>query len=84
MLAETVKEWMEQWVEEGLEQQRALLRRMTASRFGPDAAERLAGILEHIADPERVAEIGDMIVRCATAGELFARTDAAQDRETSA
>ena len=88
-LEERVSEWPRQWRQEGLEQgierglaqgldqQRALLRRLAGSRFGADAAERLAPVLERIADPERLAEVGDLIVRCETADELLARADAA-------
>ena len=87
-LEERVSEWPRQWRQEGLEQglaqgierglgqQRALLRRLAASRFGDDAAERLAPLLERIADPERLAEVGDLVVRCGTADELVARADA--------
>ena len=93
-LEERVSEWPRQWhqeglergieqglergIEQGLEQQRALLRRLAGSRFGAGAAERLAPVLERIADPERLAEIGDLIVRCETADELLARADAAR------
>lgn len=93
-LEERVSEWPRQWLQEGLErgiaqglergiaqgleQQRALLRRQAGSRFDAGAAERLAPVLERIADPERLAEIGDLIVRCETADELLARADAVQ------
>ena len=95
-LEERVSEWPRQWrqegleqgieqglergIEQGLEQQRALLRRQAGSRFGAGAAERLAPVLERIADPERLAEVGDLIVRCETADELLTRADAAQAR----
>ena len=85
-LEERVSEWPRQWLQEGLErgiaqgleQQRALLRRQAGSRFDAGAAERLAPVLERIADPERLAEVGDLIVRCETADELIARADAVQ------
>ena len=60
------------------EQQRALLRRQAGSRFGAGATERLAPVLERIADPERLAGVGDLIVRCGIADELLARADAVQ------
>jgi len=88
-LEERVSEWPRQWRregleqgiaqgraqgrEEGLEQQRALLRRLAAARFGDEAAERLAPVLARIADPNRIAEIGDCLVRCDTATEFLAR-----------
>ena len=85
-LEERVSEWPRQWLQEGLErgiaqgleQQRALLRRQAGSRFDAGAAERLAPVLERIADPERLADVGDLIVRCETADELLARADAVQ------
>ena len=98
-LEERVSEWPKQWRqegleqgiaqgrEEGLEQQRALLRRLAAARFGDPTAERLAPALARIADPNRIAEIGDWLVRCDTGSEFLARiadTDSAGNipRET--
>ena len=89
MLAEKVKEWTEEWlrqgreeglalgreegIEQGLAHERELLRRLTASRFGAQTAERLQGILDGIRDPERLAEVGEWIVGCETGAELLAR-----------
>ena len=80
-LEERVSEWPRQWRQEGLEQglaqgleqQRALLRRLAATRFGDEAAERLAPVLARIADANRIAEIGDWLVRCDTGTEFLAR-----------
>ena len=84
-LEERVAEWPRQWRregleqgiaqgrEEGLEQQRALLRRLAAARFGDQAAERLAPVLARVADPNRIVEIGDWLVRCDTGTEFLAR-----------
>ena len=81
-LVERVSEWPKQWVREGREQgmregieqgraeERALLCRQAAARFGTDTAERLSGVLAGIADPERLAEVGEWLVRCET-GEAF-------------
>ena len=63
--------------EQGVDQQRALLCRMAAARFDADAAARLADLLAPIADPERLAEVGDWLVRCETAAAFFARVDPA-------
>ena len=52
--------------EQGLEQQRDLLCTMAAARFGADTAAHLAGVLAPIAEPERLAEVGDWLVRCET------------------
>ena len=80
-LEERVSEWPRQWLEQGieqglaqgLEQQRALLRGLAAARFGDQAAERLAPVLARIADPNRIAEIGDWLVRCDTGTQFLAR-----------
>ena len=62
----------------GLAHERALLRRMAGSRFGTETAERLAEALAGIADPERLAEVGEWLVRCETGGEFLARVVAAR------
>ena len=88
-LEERVSEWPRQWRREGLEQgiaqgleqgiaqglqqQRVLLRRLAAARFGDEAAERLTPVLARVADPNRIVEIGDWLVRCDTGTEFLAR-----------
>ena len=86
-LVERVAEWPKQWLREGREQgleegreqgvhqQRALLCRMATARFGTDTATRLADVLAPIADPERLAEIGEWLGSCDTAAEFLARLD---------
>ena len=64
-------------LEQGLEQQRALLCRMAAARFGADTAVRLAGVLAAVVDPARLAEVGDWLVRCETGAEFLAHVDTA-------
>ena len=84
-LVERVAEWPKQWFREGHEQgleqglahERALLRRLAASRFGAETAERLSGVLAGIADPEGLAEVGERLVRCGTGSEFLARVDPA-------
>ena len=78
MLAETVQEWTAAWVEQGREQgreqgQRALLCRLAAQKFDAAVAQRLAAEIEGVADPDRLAQVGDWIIECATAAELWAR-----------
>lgn len=82
-LADRVAEWPKPYIqqgreegislgrEEGITHERRLLRRLAAERFGTATAERLAAALAMQADPERLAEIGVAIVRCATADELL-------------
>ena len=88
MLSENVREWTAEWVAEGrakgLEQgraegieqgraeERALLCRQAARKFDDDA-RRLAAVLAEVADPERLAQVGDWIIECGTEAELFAR-----------
>ena len=88
-LVERAAEWSNQWVREGVEKglrqgleqglekglahERALLRRMAASRFGVDTADRLSEALAGVADPERLAEVGEWLVRCETGREFLAR-----------
>ena len=88
-LEERLAEWPKQWlregrelgmkegVEQGLEHERALLRRQVAARFGVETAERLSGVLAGIADPEGLADVGEWLVRCETGGEFLARVDPA-------
>ena len=88
-LVERAAEWPKQWLregreqglaegrEQGVDQQRALLCRMAAARFGADTAARLAEVLAPIPDPERLAEVGDWLVRCDTVAEFLACVDPA-------
>ena len=70
-----LEEGREQGLEQGVDQQRALLCRMAAARFGGDTAARLADVLAPIADPERLAEVGDWLGSCNTADGFLARLD---------
>ena len=75
-LVERAAEWPKQWLregfEQGLEQQRTLLCRQAATRFGHETAARLAEELAAIDDPERLAEVGDWLVRCDTGADFLA------------
>ena len=59
--------------EEGRAEERALLLRQAARRFGAGTTEALAGLLEGVDDANRLAEVGEMIVDCRTGGELLGR-----------
>ena len=61
----------EQGVSQGIAQQRTLLRRQAAARFGEETADRLASALAAEADPDRLAEVGEAMVRCTTGHELL-------------
>ena len=75
--AETLEQGLEQGLERGLEQglerERALLSRQAARKFGAGTGARLAALLAGLADPGRLAEIGDLVVDCADGAELLAR-----------
>ena len=58
---------------EGIAAERDLLRRQAARKFDAGTAERLAGLLARIDDPERLAETGDWIIECASGDELIGR-----------
>ena len=57
-----MREGMIQGREQGLAHERALLQRMAASSLGEDTAERLGKVLTGMADPERLAEVGEWLV----------------------
>ena len=81
MLKHRMDEWEQEWFrqgreegrEEGLAEERALLRRLAARRFGAGTAEALTGLLEGVDDADRLAEVGEMIVDCGTGSELLDR-----------
>ena len=85
MLAERVEEWTAGWVAEGrapgleegraqgIEQERRLLCRQAARKFGAETAPRLSDLLDRVADPERLAQVGEWVIECATEEELLAR-----------
>ncbi len=73
-----VAEWKEKWRAEGraegrTEGQIGMMRRMAAWKFGPETAERLAGRLAEITDPERTLEVSDWLLDCESGEELLAR-----------
>ena len=85
MLAETLDEWAEEKFRlgqvdgmargraEGIERERALLLRQANRRFGTDIAEALSELIKGTDDPNRLMEVGDWVVDCATGRELLDR-----------
>ena len=85
MLAERVKEWTRPWFEAGIEQgiergieqgrteERGLLCRLAARKFGGETAERLSGLLDGLTAPGQLAEVGDWIIDCDTGADLLDR-----------
>ena len=72
MLDDKVIDWTVQWRAEG---EIGLMRRQAARKFGAETAERLAGRLAEIADPERAGEVGEWLLECESGEELLARVD---------
>ena len=89
MLAERITQWCQealdegrrqgmsegrrQGVSEGISHERTLLRRLAAGRFGVATGNALARLLANEEDVERLAEVGDLVVACASAEELLRR-----------
>ena len=67
-------------LEQGLERERTLLSRQAARKFGAGAGARLAALLAGVADPDRLAKIGDLVVDCADGAELLARAQEEANR----
>ena len=74
-VAEGRAQGLTQGLTQGVDQQRALLCRLAATRFDADTAAHLADLLAPVADPERLAEVGDWLVRSDTAADFLARFD---------
>ena len=69
-----VSEGRRQGMSEGvLEGERVLLRRQATGKFGAAAGDALAALLANEDDIERLAEVGDLVVGCASAEELLRR-----------
>ena len=82
MLAETVTRWRQEALDEGMRQgrseglaegERTLLRRLAARRFGVETGDALAALLANEQDVERLAEVGELVVDCASPEELLRR-----------
>ena len=78
-LEERVAQWRKPYIEQGraegislgMEHERRLLRRLAATRFDSATADRLAVVIGAESNPQRLEEVGEAIVRCATGGELL-------------
>ena len=73
--AEGMEQGMEQGMERGLAQERDLLCRQAGRKFDARTAERLAGMLADIGDPNGLARVGDLIIDCASGEELIRHLD---------
>ena len=70
---EGIQRGREEGIQQGFAQERALLCRQAARKFDAETAERLAALIADVADPDRLAEVGDRIIECGTAADLLAR-----------
>ena len=74
-LAERVAQWPEQWRREGrsegVVQERALVRRLAAKRFGDAVAERVEDLLRETEDWEQLASVAELIVGAETGADLL-------------
>ena len=82
MLAERMTQWRQEALDEGRRQGLSEgrrqgvsheLQRLAARRFGVAAGDALAGLLANVENVERLAEVGDLVVDCASAEELLRR-----------
>ena len=78
MLSEWTKEWYEEAHRKGIEQgraeERALLRRLAARKFGAETVGPLSALLDGLTAPDQLGEVGDWIIECETGAELLDRT----------
>ena len=78
-LEERVAEWPKPYIQqgreegrrEGIEQQRQMLRRLASARFSAATGDRLAAAIGAEADPQRLMDVAEAIVRCTTGSELL-------------
>ena len=67
-------------LEQRLEWERTLLSRQAERKFGAETGAGLAALLAGVADPDRLAAIGDLVVDCADGAELLACAREEADR----
>ena len=58
---------------ESLERERSLLRRLVAWRYGTDTEQQVSPLLAATEDPERLTNVGNWIMECATGQDLLER-----------
>ena len=73
--ADLVHQGMMQGLEQGLERQHAMLRRLAEHKFGSHTAEELARRLAGVSDSDALALVGERIVDCDTGAALLERFD---------
>ena len=71
-LEEGREQGLEEGREQGLEQHRTTLSRFAARRFGDGTAADLTEVLRGVNDPEHLTDMSELVLDCATGGELLA------------
>ena len=74
--AELLAEGIEKGIKQGRAEERALLDRLAALKFGARTAERLSDMLDGLTTPEELLEVGSWIIECDTGAELLDRARA--------
>ena len=75
------REWEARWFQQGqAEGRRVLICRQAARKFDAETADRLSGVLDGLADVERLAEVGEWIIECETGDELLDRAERTRRR----
>ena len=73
-LRQGMRQGMSKGVKQGMaEGERTLLRRQAARRFGVEAGDALAALLANEEDVDRLAEVGELMMDCASPQELLRR-----------
>lgn len=72
-----LEQGLEQGLERGLEQQRSLLGRQAAAKFGAETAVRLTPLLAQAGDWATLAELGEVLLAAGDEPQLLAQTKAA-------
>ena len=78
MLAETLREWDEQKINEGRQEgmqagRREVLCSLAGQRFGADTGDELAALLAGVEDASELARIGTLIINCGNGPDFLAR-----------
>ena len=78
--AELLAEGIEKGIKQGRAEERALLDRLAALKFGARTAERLSDMLDGLTSPEELLEVGSWIIECDTDADLLDRVRAHAER----
>ena len=72
-MSEGMRQGRSEGMRQGLAEERTLLRRQAARRFGVETGDALAALLANEQDAERLAEVGELMMDCANPEELLRR-----------